>query len=144
MEGLWRFALIALFAVASGGLVGVLLGGASSDDPYATVVETVKGKPRTVTETETKTVTKTVTEEATDESADPLAGDAESDRDPNENDDADGDSCSDSYEPACLDPSDGYNDLSCREAGDTDFSSIGDDPYGLDPDQDGVACESTE
>lgn len=137
LEGIWRFGLIALLAVIAGAGMGILLGGAESD-PFETVIKTVAGEGRTVTETETETVTKTKTETVTDagETADPLDGGTRAD------DDADGDNCSDSYAPACVDPSDGYNDLDCNAIGDKDFSSTGDDPHGLDPDQNGVACES--
>jgi hypothetical protein len=137
MEGLWRFAVIALLAVAAGAGVGILLGGANSD-PFETVLRTVTGKRHTVTETETRTVTKTRTETVTrsERATEPLDGGAGAD------DDADGDGCSDSYAGPCVEPFDGYNHVDCAQIGDHDFSSIGDDPYGLDPDDDGVACES--
>ena len=132
-DGIWRFVVIALVAVVAGAGVGVLLGGANSD-PFETVVKTVEGRSRTVTLTETVTETK---EKTVTEQEDPVQPAGKSG-----NDDTDSDSCSDSYEPACIDPSDGSNSVSCRQVGEEDFSSIGADPYGLDPDGDGVACES--
>jgi hypothetical protein len=84
-------------------------------------------------ETQTETETKTVTKIVEPPPPPPPAG---------RDDDTDGDGCSDSYDGACLDPSDGLNDLDCTEIADTDFESVGDDPYGLDADSDGIACES--
>jgi hypothetical protein len=137
-QGIWRFALIALAAVVAGAGMGVLLGGANSD-PFETVVETVTAERHTVTKTETETVTKTTTETVTETEGIPSStsgttgvGD----------DDADGDNCSDSYVGACLDPWQGYNDVECGDITDQDFTSTGEDPYGLDRDLDGVACES--
>ena len=134
---MWRFGLIALTAVAAGAGVGILLGGANAD-PFETVIKTVAGKAQTVTETETETVTETKNETVTHSEAvpDTVGGDEGGD------DDADGDGCSDSYDGACLDPSEGDNEVHCTEIGEQDFNSIGDDPYGLDPDLDGAACES--
>jgi hypothetical protein len=48
--------------------------------------------------------------------------------------------CSDEYVGACV-PADAY-DVDCGELVDSDFDSVGSDPYGLDADGDGVACES--
>lgn len=135
-DGIWRFLVIGLLAVVAGAGVGVALGGANSD-PFETVVETVPGERRTVTRTETETVTetreKTVTE--TEDVVQPAAGGTG-------DDDVDRDGCSDSYEPECIEPSDGSSSVDCAEIGEEDFSSLGADPYGLDPDGDGVACES--
>ena len=134
-DGIWRFLVIALVAVLAGAGVGVLLGGANSD-PFETVVKTVSGKRQTVTVTETETVTETKQKTVTEtEDVKPAGGGAG-------DDDVDHDGCSDSYEPECLPPSDGSTAVSCAELGDEDFSSIGSDPYSLDPDRDGVACES--
>ena len=134
MEGSWRYLVIALFAVLAGAGVGVALGGANSD-PYDTVVKTVTGERHTVTETET--VTKTRSETVTADTAPEAPVDSGATTD----DDADGDGCSDSYLGACLNPSDGLNQVACTTV-DTNFQSVADDPYGLDPDGDGVACES--
>jgi hypothetical protein len=48
--------------------------------------------------------------------------------------------CSDEYVGACV-PADAY-DVDCGELVESDFDSVGSDPYGLDADGDGVACES--
>ncbi len=48
--------------------------------------------------------------------------------------------CSSEYEGACV-PTD-QGDVDCTELPDSDFQSVGSDPYGLDRDGDGVACES--
>lgn len=133
--GIWRFLVIALLAVVAGAGIGVALGGANSD-PFETVVRTVAGERHTITKTETETVTetkeKTVTEP--EDVVQPAAAGSDED-------DADHDGCSDSYEPECIEPFDGANAVTCAEIGEEDFSSIGADPYGLDPDGDGVACE---
>jgi hypothetical protein len=57
-------------------------------------------------------------------------------------DDADGDGCSDSYDGACVKPYEGSDDVNCSDVEETDFDSLADDPYGLDRDADGIACES--
>lgn len=38
-------------------------------------------------------------------------------------------------------PDDGY-DVNCTDLAESDFDSVGGDPYGLDRDGDGIACES--
>ena len=142
-ERIWIYVLIALVAVVLGAGTGVVIGGANSD-PFETVVKTVARETRTVTETETVTKTKTKTETVTEAEAEaetiaekpPTSSGAD-------NDDADTDGCSDSYSGACLDPSDGANQLTCADVGEDGFGSIGDDPYGLDPDSDGIACEKS-
>lgn len=48
--------------------------------------------------------------------------------------------CNPAYSGACI-PNVPY-DLDCPEIAATDFSSVGSDPYGLDGNNDGVACES--
>jgi hypothetical protein len=133
---MWGALLVGLIAVVAGAGVGIALGGANSD-PFETVVKTVGGKSRTVTHTETITKTKTVTETATEEVPD-LAGDSEV----TDEDDADGDGCSDSYEGPCLAPADGSSDIDCTKIRQQDFNSVGDDPYGLDPNGDSIACDS--
>ena len=54
--------------------------------------------------------------------------------------DGGGSGCSDEYAGACV-PADA-GDVDCTELTDSDFASVGSDPYGLDADGDGVACES--
>lgn len=89
------------------------------------------------TTTVEKPIVKTITETTPADSFGE-GGDGDTDT----TDDIGGDGCSDSYEGACLDPSDGYNDVNCTDILDTDFDSVGDDPYALDRDADGIACES--
>lgn len=48
--------------------------------------------------------------------------------------------CSDEYSGACV-PTD-QGDVNCGDLSATDFQSTGSDPYRLDADGDGVACES--
>ena len=138
--GIWGFLLICVVAVVAGTGMGILLG-SSDSEPFETVVETVSGGDRTVTETEFKTVTETKTEELPDpeEISDPVL---DSTTPTTTDDDTDQDNCSDSYAPVCLDPSDGTNDLSCSDVTEQDFTSTKDDPYGLDGDGNEVACES--
>lgn len=131
----WGALLVGLVAIVAGAGMGIVLGSANSD-PFETVVTTVGGKTRTVTETETVTKTKTVTE--TEEALDPAVSSGATEGD----DDLDGDGCSDSYEGPCLDPADGSTDVDCTKIRQQDFNSVGEDPYGLDPNGDSIACES--
>src|SRR3954453_18197376 len=48
--------------------------------------------------------------------------------------------CDPNYEGACI-PA-GYADVDCGEILETDFDVVGYDIYGLDGDEDGIACES--
>lgn len=48
--------------------------------------------------------------------------------------------CNPAYSGACV-PT-GVRDVDCTELSARDFASVGSDPYGLDGDDDGVACES--
>jgi hypothetical protein len=57
-------------------------------------------------------------------------------------DDANENGCSDSYDGACVDPYIGVDDVNCDDIEETDFDSLAEDPYGLDEDLDGIACES--
>jgi hypothetical protein len=128
-------------ALLVGGGTGVALGESGVVGSTETVAETVVStQNRTVTRTTTvkKRIVKTVTEIIEV----PSGGGGDGGGGDTSADDADGDGCSDSYEGACVDPSDGYNDVDCPDLYDTDFDSVGDDPYGLDADYDGVACES--
>lgn len=128
-------------------LIGLLTGvavGSGDEGPSeirpVTVARTVVSTD-TVTQTETVTRTqvkvkvkyktrvkikyRTVTEPAPAYGGDSGSGDAE---------------CSDEYVGACV-PVDAY-DVDCDELVESDFDSVGSDPYGLDADGDGVACES--
>ncbi len=137
LEDGWRYLLVGLVAATAGIGLGAVLG-ASNSDPSETVVKTVTGGRRTVTETETvtDTVAKTEAESETSEQPTPRVDGADG------ADDDDGDGCSDAYVGPCVDPADGTNEVNCTEVGDTDFNSVAADPYGLDPDGDGLACES--
>ena len=58
-------------------------------------------------------------------------------------DDVDGDGCSDSYDSsACVPPYTGVDNVNCSDLTDTNFASVGNDPYNLDADGDGIACEA--
>lgn len=127
-------------------LVGFLLGlaaGSGGDEPQQTAAaaaETVTvARTDTVTRTETVVRTRTrvkyrtrvkvryrtVTEPAP--AAAPVAADSS-------------DGCSPEYAGACV--PDDAGDVNCTDLYDTDFDSVGSDPYGLDRDGDGIACES--
>jgi hypothetical protein len=56
--------------------------------------------------------------------------------------DSDGDGCSDSYKDACVPPYSGVDDVKCDDIPEADFRSVRDDPYRLDREGDGIACES--
>jgi hypothetical protein len=130
-------------------LVGFILGAAvgSGDEPEktaATTAETVT-VVRTDTVTNTETVTKTKTRvkyrtrvkvkyrTVTEAAPQPVAADADADL-------GGGDGCSPEYEGACV--PDDAGDVNCTDLSDTDIDSVGSDPYGLDRDGDGIACES--
>lgn len=50
--------------------------------------------------------------------------------------------CHPAYRGACVPASPPGGDVNCTQIPDTDFRSVGDDPYGLDGNGDGIACES--
>jgi hypothetical protein len=128
-------------------LIGFVLGVAagSGDDSDTKTVTVASGTTSTATVTHTQTVTRThvrtkyktrvkvkvkyrtVTEQAP--AVDATDGGA-----------AGGDGCSPEYSGACV--PDDAGDVDCTELADSDFASVGSDPYGLDADGDGVACES--
>jgi hypothetical protein len=124
-------------------VIGFATGAAlATDDPGDATAETVT-VDRTVVSTDTVTRTTTVTRtrvrvkyrtrvkvkyRTVTETAPPAA------------DLGDGSGCSDEYAGACI-PADA-GDVDCTELTDSDFASVGSDPYGLDADGDGVACES--
>jgi hypothetical protein len=130
--------------VASLVLIGFVLGAAagSGDDSDAKTVTVASGTTSTETVTHTQTVTRTHVRTKyktrvkvkvkyrtiTEQAPAPDAGGA-------------GDEgCSPEYSGACV--PDDAGDVDCTELADSDFDSVGSDPYGLDADGDGVACES--
>lgn len=137
-------------------LAGILFGfviGRSGDPEPPVVVQTVEGAAaETITRTTTRTITRarTVTVEEEDPFADEdeAGSDADSEFDDEDEDEdttsttatSPGEGCSDAYVGACV-PA-GVDRVECADLTDEDFESIGQDPYGLDPDGDGVACET--
>lgn len=128
---------IAGAAVVAAGLVGIgigsALGGGDGEDRISYVTDTV-----TVAETaERRTVTRTVTVEAEDPFADTTTDD-----DPSSSSTTDegGEDCSDDYAGACI-PDTGER-VTCSDLPESDFDVLGEDVYGLDPDGDGIACET--
>jgi len=129
------------------GAGGALLaaGGDSADPPPPETVTRVETK--TVTRTRTVQLVRTVTAPTTN--ATDVAPELEA---PDVHyplpygtlgtaSDEDGDGCADEYTGACVDPD--AVDLDCSDIGEEiEVTSLGDDPYGLDADGDGYACES--
>lgn len=130
-------------------LIGFVVGlaaGAGGEDPKATAETVTVVSTDTVTRTETRTETVTHTRTryrmrvqvkyrtVTEPAPEPLAGSGGGD------DDSGSAGCSPEYTGACV-PDDGY-DVDCSDLAESDFSSVGSDPDGLDADGDGVACES--
>ena len=111
--------------VIAGILMGTVIG--SLGEPDAKVAA------KTVVRTQTKTVTRP---------ADGLADtDALGEDDAASGTTDTGRNCSSDYADACI-PADSPEIVSCRDITERDFQSVGDDPYALDPDGDGTACES--
>jgi hypothetical protein len=132
-----KLAAASLAALLAGGATatGLGLGGAYGPTQTHTVATTVVAHDTvTTTRTVTRRLVRTVTETTTEPLPDVGGG--------LDDDDSDGDGCSDSYEGACLDPYDGYDNADCYSIPETDFDSVGSDPYDLDRDGDGIACES--
>lgn len=117
--------------------LGIFIGGLGESKPEL-LVETVEitATAKTVTKTRTRTVTVPVAETAvgavttgpdgfvtTATATTPTTAV----------------SCSSDYEGACVDAN--ADDVSCSQIPDRDFESVGSDPYFLDPDEDGLACE---
>jgi hypothetical protein len=137
-----KLTLLVAGLIAIGFVLGIAVG--SGDEPKATAQTTTVVSTNTITRTETRTETvthtrtrtryrtrvkvkyRTVTEPA------PIA--------PSDEDDGGGDGCSAEYVGACV-PDAGY-DVNCPDLAESDFDSVGSDPYGLDRDGDGIACES--
>jgi hypothetical protein len=135
-----RVAAAAIAAGFGGLLLGAGLGAAGAQDSAKTEAAAVKEK--TVTETTTvdkvrtvkarpKTKTKTVTVTNTETVTSPSSGD---------NGGGGGDNCSPEYTGACIPAN--ADDVDCGDVDADNFQSVGSDPYILDLDSDGVACES--
>ncbi len=89
-----------------------------------------------VTSTDTTTTTTTADQStACDPSGDPACSDTSSTTST-----SDTSTCDPNYEGACV-PMD-QGDVNCSDLSATNFRSVGTDPYNLDPDKDGIACES--
>lgn len=71
---------------------------------------------------------------------DPADCEVEPDYEPASPDDSSGDGCNSNYEGACIPDSPG--DIDCPDVPESNFDSVGSDPYRFDADGDGVACES--
>lgn len=128
MDPTARTTAMVIGLVIAGVVFGAILGSLGEDDPEV-VVQTVEvTDTQTVRRTTTVTRTRTVT---VDEFGDVVTTAAEDDED-----------CHDDYLGACVPRDADADDVSCGQIPDRDFDSIGDDPYGLDPDGDGVACET--
>lgn len=126
-------AVIVSVLVVAGMLLGVLVGrcGASSGTKVVVQTTTARGsgtvRTTTKTLTRTKTVTAPVDTGTTDEENVPATGTTDSTN------------CSPDYLGACV-PADAA-DVTCSDIPERNFDSVGDDPYGLDPDGDSFACE---
>jgi len=132
-------AVIVSVLVVAGMLLGVIVG-RLGESGTEVLVRTATGKRAGTVSTTTTTVTvkrtKTVTAPAdtladTGEEAAPATGARTTDS---------ADNCSPEYLGACI-PLDGA-DVTCSDIPTRDFDSVGDDPYGLDPDGDSFACET--
>jgi hypothetical protein len=125
-----------MLAGVSGLIVGGGIGAAGSGDTetVSATIATTDTVTKTVTTTKVKTKVKlryrTVTETVTTEAAPP----------PDEGGSGGASGCHEEYEGACV-PPDAF-DVDCPEIPESDFASVGSDPYGLDRDGDGIACES--
>ena len=124
-------AIVAATLLAFAGLAFGLVIGGDGDPRPVTVVRTV-----TVSTTETVKRTRTVVKTVT-EAADDFAADTDTVTTRAADDDEE---CSLDYLGACVPTDD--PELGCADLRDEDFDSIGDDPYDLDPDGDGIACET--
>jgi hypothetical protein len=136
LDQVTRSTFIVAGLVIAGIVLGVFIGSFGEDEPE-TVVQTFEVTvPQTVTETRTVVRRRTVTVEA------PVADADLTDTVTDEDDDlgADEGPCDEDYLGACV-PADA-TDVSCRDLDERDFESVGGDPFGLDPDEDGIACET--
>lgn len=132
-------AVIVSVLVVAGMLLGVLVGRCGESGTEVLVrtatsksAATVRAKTETTTVTRTKTVTApvdTLADTVGERKDVPATGTTDS-----------GDDCSPEYLGACV-PMDNP-DVTCSDIPTRDFDSVGDDPYGLDPDGDSFACET--
>lgn len=99
-------------------VVGLLLAGCDSNGDTSIDAPDTTGRTTDTTRTVTTGTTRTVT---TEKPSPP---------------------CHPAYTGACVpvDPPEG--DVNCTQIPETNFRSVGDDPYGLDGNGDGIACES--
>lgn len=151
MDPTQRTTAIIVGLVVGGFALGWTFGSWGEDgggSPQA-VVETVTSERPATTKTvrRTRTVVRTVTVDEFGDALDPNGEDPDADdefatdtTDGTDTTETSGSStpCSSEYLGACV-PDDGT--ASCPDIDEQDFESIGEDPYGLDPDGDGVACE---
>jgi resuscitation-promoting factor RpfB len=135
-----KLTLLVAGLIVIGFVLGIAVG--SGDEPQTTAQTRTVVSTDTITRTETRTETVTHTRTryrtrikvkyrtVTEAAPEPLAG----------SDDSDGDGCSSEYVGACV--PDDAGDVNCTDLAESDFDSVGSDPYGLDRDGDGIACES--
>lgn len=141
-----RTAILSGVVAAATGVGGALLVAQNDGErPRAATVTHVETK--TVTRTRTVRLVRTVTAPSTDEAALPAEPELPDVNYPlpygtlDTASDEDGDGCADEYSGACVDPD--AIDLDCSDIGDEiEVTSLGNDPYRLDADGDGYACES--
>ncbi len=135
MESGEHTAVIVSVLVVAGMLLGVLVGRCGASGTEVVVQTTTargSGTVRTTTNTKTVTRTKTITapvdtgSDTVEENVPPTGT----------TDSAD---CSPDYLGACV-PADA-TEVKCSDIPERNFDSVGDDPYGLDPDGDSFACE---
>lgn len=131
MEDASKNATVAVVVLVLCGLLAGYVLGSCGEAGTETVVQTVEVTD-TKTVRRTRTVVRTVTVQADAAFADAATTPTSTT----------GEDCSSDYAGACV-PLD-QADVSCADLGVDDLDVIGADVYGLDPDEDGVACEQTE
>lgn len=137
MEDASKNATAAVVVLVLCGLLAGYFLGSCGDAETETVVQTVE-----VTDTKTVRRTRTVVRTVTVPADDAALADTFGDTAATSSTSTTGDDCSSDYAGACV-PLD-QADVSCADLGVDDIDVIGADVYGLDPDEDGVACEQTE
>ncbi len=137
MDPTARTTSLIVVLVIAGILMGTVIGSVGKPDAEVAAETVVRTETVSTTKTVTRTRTKTVTRPADSlADTDALGGD-----DPATGATDAGKSCSSDYVDACI-PADSPEIVTCRDIPERDFPSVGDDPYALDPDDDGTACES--